>query len=81
MRVSYPVIYRPKTLDDLKLVQSGQEGAWCGNCAQVTVFTLAIYQRFAPHYLTKSKTRMCSQIMVDHSILSDHPNRSCDSVI
>ncbi len=38
MRVSYPVIYRPKTLGDLNLVQGGQEGAWCGYCKQVTVF-------------------------------------------
>ncbi len=38
MRVSYSVIYRPKTLDDLSLVRGGQEGAWCGDCEQVTVF-------------------------------------------
>ena len=38
MSVSYPVIYRPKTLGDLNHVQSGQEGAWCGYCKQVTVF-------------------------------------------
>ncbi len=38
MGVSYPVVLRPKTLGDLNLVQSGQEGAWCGYCQQVTVF-------------------------------------------
>ncbi len=38
MGVSYPVVLRPKTLGDLNLLQSGQDGAWCGYCKQVTVF-------------------------------------------
>ena len=38
MAMSYPVVYRPKTVSDLNLVQSGMEGAWCDHCKQVTVF-------------------------------------------
>ena len=38
MGVSYPVVLRPKTRADLNHVPSGQEGAWCGYCKQVTVF-------------------------------------------
>ena len=38
MGVSYPVVYRPETLDNLNLVHSSEEGAWCGYCRQVTVF-------------------------------------------
>ena len=36
--VSFPVVYRPKTRADLNLVRSGEHGAWCGDCKQVTVF-------------------------------------------
>ena len=38
MRVSHPVVYRPKTRDDLNLVRSGEDGAWCEDCKQATVF-------------------------------------------
>ena len=38
MRVSYPVVYRPKTRADLSHVLSGEEGAWCEHCEQFTVF-------------------------------------------
>lgn len=38
MGVSYPVIYRPETLETLNLVHSSEEGAWCSYCRQVTVF-------------------------------------------
>ncbi len=38
MGVSYPVVYRQETLDNLNLVHSSEEGAWCGYCRQVTVF-------------------------------------------
>ncbi len=38
MGLSYPVVYRPETLDNLNLVPSSEEGAWCGYCRQVTVF-------------------------------------------
>jgi hypothetical protein len=38
MAVSYPVVYRAETLDNLNLVHSSEEGAWCGYCRRVTVF-------------------------------------------
>ncbi len=38
MGVSYPVVYRSETLDNLNVVHSSEEGAWCGYCRQVTVF-------------------------------------------
>ena len=38
MGLSYPVVYRPKTLDNLNLVHSSEEGAWCSYCRRVTVF-------------------------------------------
>ena len=38
MGVSYSVVYRPKTLANLNLVHSSEDGAWCGYCRQVTVF-------------------------------------------
>ena len=38
MGVSFAVVYRPKTRADLNLVRSGEHGAWCGDCKQVTVF-------------------------------------------
>jgi hypothetical protein len=38
MGLSYPVVYRPETLDNLNLVHSSEEGAWCGYCRRVTVF-------------------------------------------
>ena len=36
--VSFPVVYRPKTRADLSHVLSGEEGARCEHCEQVTVF-------------------------------------------
>ena len=38
MGVAHPVVYRPKTLDNLNDVHSSEDGAWCGFCRQVTVF-------------------------------------------
>ncbi len=38
MGLSYPVVYRPETLDNLNLVHSSEEGAWCSYCRRVTVF-------------------------------------------
>jgi hypothetical protein len=38
MGVSYPVVCRTETLDNLNLVHSSESGAWCGYCRQVTVF-------------------------------------------